>query len=337
MVKIFVDAPYDQYVHPTTRFWNASGIDFIADATGVKIHTQSLVALLLGGIAFETPADSSVVQPANEQHVFALFPDRSQAMQRPDVEVVPFTMYFSESLRGLSVGASVDYRGVPIGEVKSIGAEFDPATTAIRIPVEVDLYPERLRFLSREPVAKPTPAERKARVDGLVEAGLRAQLRTGNLLTGQLYVALDFFPNAPKAKVDWTKTPPEMPTVSGGLQELQVTVTSIMKKLDKVPFDQIGRDVHQTLQTLKGTLQTTEVFVQRLDTDVTPAARATLEDARRTLNSAEHTLAADAPLQQDVREALHEIARTAQALRVLAEYLERHPEAVIRGKKEEKP
>ena len=150
-------------------------------------------------------------------------------------------------------------------------------------------------------------------------------------------MALDFFPNAPKAKIDWTKTPPEMPTVSGSLQELQVTLASIMQKLDKVPFDQIGRDMHQTLQTLKGTLQATEVFVQRLDKEVTPAARATLEDARRTLNSAEHTLAADAPLQQDVREALREIGRAAQALRVLAEYLEQHPEAVVRGKQEDKP
>jgi paraquat-inducible protein B len=337
LVKIFVDAPYDEYVHPTTRFWNASGIDFIADATGVKIHTQSLVALLLGGIAFETPADSSVVQPADEQHVFELFPDRSQAMKRPDVEVVPFTMYFSESVHGLSVGAAVDYRGVSIGEIKSIGAKFDPATTAVRIPVEVDLYPERLRSLSRETVAEPTPAERKARLDGLVEEGLRGQLRTGSLLTGQLYVALDFFPNAPKAKIDWTKTPPEIPTVPGGLHELQTIVTNIGRKIEKMPLDQIGRDLDQALQSLRSTLHNTEALVKRLDTEVTPEARAALAEARRTLNTAGRTLDSDAPLQQDAREALREVSRAAQAMRVLADYLERHPEAVIRGKKEDKP
>ena len=334
-VKIFVDAPYDHYVNLNTRFWNASGIDVIADATGVKIHTQSVVALLLGGIAFETPADSSVVQPADEQHVFPLFPDHSQAMKRPDVEVVPFTMYFSETLRGLSVGAAVDYSGVPIGEVKSIGAEFDPATTAIRIPVEVALYPERLRSMSRETVAKPTPAERKARLDGLVEAGLRAQLRTGSLLTSQLYVALDFFPNAPKAKIDWTKTPPELPTIHGGLQELQATLGNIAVKIEKLPLDQVVMDLRQALQSLNRTLQSADVLVKRLDTEVAPAAREALEESRRTLKTTERTLNTDGPLQQDLRGALRELTRAAQSLRVLGDYLASHPEAVLLGKKRE--
>jgi paraquat-inducible protein B len=328
-LKIFVEAPYDRHVNPNTRFWDESGIDIIADASGVKINTLSLVSILLGGIAFETPATSPVALQADEDTIFTLFPDRGQAMKRPDTEVVVFTATFRGSLRGLSVGAPLDFSGVPIGEVKSIGAELDDAAKLIHFPVELALYPERLRSMNRVSLAKPTPAERKARMDGLVEAGLRAQLRTGSLLTGQLFVAFDFFPNAPKAKIDWTKTPPELPTEPSGLQELQIMLASLSRKLEKVPFDKIGADLQQMLQSASS-------LAKRLDTEVAPEARATLAEARKTLGTAERTLKSDAPLQQDAREALREVGRAAQAMRVLADYLERHPEALIRGKKGDK-
>jgi paraquat-inducible protein B len=121
------------------------------------------------------------------------------------------------------------------------------------------------------------------------------------------------------------------------LHELQTIVTNIGRKIEKMPLDQIGRDLDQALQSLRSTLHNTEVLVKRLDKEVTPEARAALAEARRTLNTAGRTLDSDAPLQQDAREALREVGRAAQAMRVLADYLERHPEAVIRGKKEDKP
>ena len=328
-LKIFVEAPYDRHVNPNTRFWDESGIDITADATGVKINTLSLMSIMLGGIAFETPANSPVALQADEDAIFTLFSDRTQAFKRPDTDVATFTAYFAGSLRGLSVGAPLDFSGVPIGEVKSIGAELDDASKTIRFPVEVALYPERLRSMNRVSLAKPTPAERKVRMDALIENGLRAQLRTGSLLTGQLYVAFDFFPDAPKAKIDWTKTPPELPTIPGGLQELQHMLASLSRKLEKVPFDKIGADLQQMLQSASS-------LAKRLDTEVAPEARATLAEARKTLGTAERTLKSDAPLQQDAREALREVGRAAQAMRVLADYLERHPEALIRGKKGDK-
>jgi len=142
-------------------------------------------------------------------------------------------------------------------------------------------------------------------------------------------VAFDFFPNAPKAKIDWTKTPPELPTEPSGLQELQIMLAGLSKKLEKVPFDKIGADLQQMLQSASS-------LVKRLDTEVAPEARAALAEARKTLGTAERSLKSDAPLQQDAREALREVGRAAQAMRVLADYLERHPEALIRGKKGDK-
>jgi len=334
-VKVFVEAPYDQYVTADTRFWQASGVDVTLDATGIKVDTQSLASILLGGIAFQAPPDGPTSASAEPDAVFTLFHDRTAAMAKPDTDAVPALLYFSESLRGLSVGAPVDFSGVTIGEVKAISADFDEAARTIRFPVEIALYPDRLRARSRHAIAKPTPAERKARFDSLIAAGARFQLKTGNLLTGQLFVALDFFPNAPKATIDWTKKPMELPTVPGGLQELQKMLADLSKKFHKLPLDEIGTNLRLTLQTLNRTLQSTDAFVKHLDAEVAPVARGALEDVRRTLTTAERTLTADAPLQHDLREALRELTRAAQALRVLADFLERHPEALIHGKKED--
>jgi paraquat-inducible protein B len=335
-VKIFVNAPHDRFVSGNTRFWNASGIDVTLDATGVKVETQSLLSILVGGIAFETPPDSPPEPPAGENTVFNVYPDRALAMRHPDKVVAPFVVYFKESMRGLSPGAPVDFRGVVIGEVKSISLEYDRGGTAYRFPVDIVIYPERLTVRDRQGVSHAPEGERGAKtLDRFVERGFRAQLRTGNLLTGQLYVALDFFPNATPATVDWTKEPPVLPTVPGTFEEIQVTLTNIAKKLEQMPLKEIGLELRLTLQSLTRTMQNADRLITRLDTETAPMAHSALEEARRTLGAAERVLAADAPMQQDMREALHELTRAAQALRMLADYLERHPEAIIRGKKED--
>jgi len=338
-VKIFVNAPYDKFVTNDTRFWHASGFDITLDAAGVKIDTQSLATILIGGIAFQSIPGAQATAAAGADTVFTLHPDREQAMKRPDTRVEPWVLVFDESVRGLEPGAPLDFRGVIIGEVTGIGVRLNPVGKDLQMYVETLVYGDRLRARLKGTVPETGPGaeDPKAFPNTLVETGFRGQLRIGNLLTGNLYVALDFFPTARPAKIDWAKEPPEMPTVRSGLQELQATVSHIASQLDKVPFDQIGADLRQVLKTLNRTLQDSDKLVTRLDAEVAPQARATLEEARRTLSTAERTLARDAPLQQDLRGALHELSRTAQSLRLLAEYLERHPEALIRGKREERP
>lgn len=331
-VKIFVDAPFDKFVAIDSRFWHASGIDISLDTTGFKIATQSLATILIGGVAFQPPPDAPAAAPAEANTVFTLFLDQEQAMKRPDATVRAWVFVFDESVRGLDVGAPVDFRGVIVGEVKEIGVRVTPGAKSIQMRVEALIYAERLRARLKE--MAPQLDDKDAFVNHLVEHGLRAQLKTGSLLTGKLYIGLDFFPTARPAKIDWAKEPPELPTVRSGLQELQATISHIASQLDKVPFDQIGADLRQVLQSLNRTLQDSDKLVRRLDTEVAPQARATLEEARRTLGAAQRTFSGDAPLQQDLREALRELSRTAQALRGLAEYLERHPESLIRGKKE---
>jgi len=342
-IRIFVHAPYDRFVTTETRFWHASGIDFTLGASGIRVDTESIASILLGGIAFGEPPQAHASEPAPVDAAFKLSASQVDAFTKEDTRVQSWVLVFNESVRGLQVGAPVDFRGIAVGVVANISVEYGPDRKGINIPVEVRIFPDRLASRSREKVAVPTPKEQKARLDRLVANGFRGQIRTGSLLTGQKFIALDFFPEAPKAEVDWTKPIPEVPTLPGGLEELQATLTRIATKLDKLPYQEIASDLRAALQSLDKTLKGVDRLVERFSADVTPELKGALEDARRTLSSAEKTLSAvektaepRGALAVEARDALREISRAAAALRDLADYLERHPEALIRGK-EQKP
>jgi paraquat-inducible protein B len=351
-ITIFVNAPYDKYVNPGTRFWNASGVDASIGAGGVEVRTQSLIALIAGGLAFDTPPFVATAEPAAANTAFTLYADQATALKQEDAISTHYVLYLNESLRGLSVGAPVTLFGLPAGEVTAVGLDLDPATLRIRGRVDLVSFPERLVASLR---AKQTAGgealirsaqQRHVLMQRLVEQrGLRAQLRSGNLLTGQLFVAFDFYPNAPKAKIDWSREVPELPVVPSTVADLEAKITGIVAKLDKLPLEAIGADLTKALTSLSQTLEDASKAVNRIDSDVTPELKSTLDGLRgtfsavdRTLNSADATLVGkDAPAQQDLRDALQEIARAARSLRVLTDFLERHPESLIRGKTEENP
>lgn len=332
-LRVFVNAPYDKFVGGNSRFWQASGLDMRLNASGITLRTQSLATILLGGIAFGAPENENG-PVAGENTAFALAEDEGAAMKPPDGPAETVLLHFNQSLRGLSPGAPIDFRGVVIGEVKSIGIQFDRNEREFRMPVVATVYPDRLRSRKPGEVEEPRAVQRQ-RLRFLIGKGLRAQMRTGNLLTGQNYIAFDFFPNAPKVTIDVDKDPVEMPTMQNSLDELQSQVQEIVTKVNKVPFEQIGTDVRTALATLNKTLVSAEQLTRTLNNDVSPEITAAMKDARKTINSAERTLAQDSPLQQDMRQTLQELTRAAGSVRVLTDYLERHPESLLRGKPED--
>ena len=351
-IKIFVNSPYDRYVNSSARFWNASGLDISLGAGGLDVRTQSLVALLAGGLAFDSTPFAGSAEPAAANTVFTLYGDQTTAMKTPEAIAAHYVLYFNESLRGLSVGAPVTLLGLPGGEVTAVGLAVDPKTFNIRGRVEIASYPERvLAHLNLKQAAGyekiiQSLKERHVLMQRLVEQrGLRAQLRSGNLITGQLFVAFDFFPGAPKMKIDWNRDPVELPVVPSTVQDLEQKLTGIVAKLDKLPYDQIGADLTKVLTTLNQTLEDVSRSLNRIDVDITPGLKTTIEDLRRAIGAADRVLnntdttlvGKEAPAQQDLRDALQEITRAARSLRVLTDYLERHPESLIRGKTEGQP
>lgn len=336
-LEIFVNEPNDRFVTTNTRFWHASGIDVSLEGSGFKLNTESLISVVVGGIAFQSPPEGEAGDPAAADTGFTLFDNKEAALKRVGQEVQTYLLYFTESLRGLAPGAPVDFRGIVIGEVKAVSVEYDRDSKTLRFPVEIEIYPERMRSRYRPGAPQLSAMERDPHVlfDRLVERGFRAQLKTANLLTGQLLIALDFFPNAPRTKIDWSKTPASLPTVPGAFEDLQETLSNIARKLEKVPFDTIGSNLDKSLVSLRATLESADKLVRQLDGSVLPEMKQTLEQARKTLGNAERTLSSDAPVQQDLRDTLSEVGRAAQSVRELTDYLSRHPEALLRGKKDE--
>ena len=334
VVGVFVNAPYDQFVTPGSRFWNASGIDLALDTNGLRVDTESIVTVLVGGIAFDTPMGVGTVR-ANKNDLFVLWKDRSDAMKRREKVIETYAMRFDQTVRGLNVGAAVDFRGVEIGEVSRIDLEYLPDKVNFRTVVEMHFFPERLGPLVRNGArkgAEDIPAEERMR--RFVDAGFRGQLRNANLITGQLYVALDFFPGTPSATMDFHTNPPEIPTIPGGLAELQDSIARILKHLEKIPFDTLSDDVHKALTQLTKSLQQAEELAKHLDKDVAPELKRTLDQARRTLADVQKVVADDSPVQADLRDTLEEVKRTAEELRSLVDFLERQPEALIRGRRQ---
>jgi paraquat-inducible protein B len=310
-VKAFVDAPYDQYVNPATRFWHASGVDLSLSANGISMQTESLVSILVGGLAFETPANGASLPPADENATFELFADRHHAMMPAALDPHTYRVAFDQEVRGLEVGAPVDFRGIQIGEVLDIVGDLDTSTFEFSVLVKVSLDPERLGVnLIRTRPTDNREVAHKEMVDALVEHGVRAQLRTGSLLTGALYVALDYFPDAVPAKIDWAQKPVRIPSVPGSIAQLESEIAGIVKKIDALPLKQIGKDLQKAI----------------VDLD------ATLVSARGTFDGASAMIAPNSVLLQQLEGTLQEVSGAARSLRVLTDFLERQPESLIKGK-----
>src|SRR5262249_46289101 len=316
---VFVRAPYDQYFTPDTRFWQASGIDMSLTASGLTVRTESLLSILIGGIAFETPATGTGLTAAEPGTEFRVFPDREDAFQLPARSPQSYRLVFNESVRGLEPGAPVEFKGIRIGEVTDMRAQFDAITYQFSVPVTVRVDPASLgvKVIGATPEEMMTEATHRRVIDALVAHGARAQLRSGSLLTGALFVAIDMFPEAPRAAVDWSQDPPQLPTVPGEVAAIEANVVSIIKKVDQMPIQGIGDDLKKALVGFDQTLA---------------SARGRFGNADKTLGSADKLIEPDSLLGGALGETLQEVNRMARSLRGLADYLERHPEALLRGK-----
>lgn len=326
-VQVFVQAPHDQYVRKNTRFWNASGLDVSVDASGMRVDTESVVSLMIGGIAFGEPEEAPDSPLAETDAQFELFADRQSAYSASYRPRSRWLLHFDASVRGLSKGAPVEFRGIQIGEVISIDLVYDSDREELRIPVVIELDQGRI-----DAVGKAQTQSQHDLVSAFVQRGMRAQLKMASLLTGQLYVDLDFHPDAAQVQLDQVGVYPELPTVPSGTEQITQDVAKITRNLAEVPFAQIGKDLQSAIERLNATLRTTEKLVDNVDQEIAPAITDTLDQARDTLDSAQQMLQVNSPVRQDMENTLRELSHAARSLRLLADYLEQHPEALLRGK-----
>jgi paraquat-inducible protein B len=344
LIHVFVKTPYDHLVRDDTQFWKASGIDVSLGADGLNVRMESLASLVAGGVAFDTPAaPAGSHTPSADGTQFQLYESYASVGESLYTQKLPFVIYFGGSVRGLSTGAPVELRGIKVGTVKDVRIEIDPETTDVRIPVVVELEPQRLtQGQHHTPKADPYKV-----VERLVQRGLRAQLRNGNLLTGQLFVDLSFHPETPIQRTAKSGPYPELPTIPSPLDELTNTATSVLAEIRRLPLQQIADELLGTVQGANRLLNAPELLatlrsldtalkgVQQTSGSMDRQFQALSSSAQQTLSSARsalEVLGPDSPVPVKLTNAMDELAAAAHSLRVLGDYLERHPEALLRGK-----
>jgi len=318
-IHIFIKDPLFRLVRENSRFWNASGIDISVGADGFKVSTASLETLLAGGIVFDTPASATNAEPAPEGTEFKLFDDLASVGEASYTEKVAYVAYFDGSVRGLNVGAPVEFKGIRIGSVTDVALEINRRTAKIRIPVTFEIEPQRVNVVDVTGAVAQGQRAPYATIARLVKSGLRAQLQSGSLLTGQLLVSLDFHPDSPPAELRTKGKYPEVPTVPSDLEEITQSVEQLLATLGALPLEGLVEDLRQTVTSVEGTSN---------------AAQAALVQAKTTLISADGLMGKESEVRYDLGRLLQELTETARSVRFLADYLEQHPEALIRGKGE---
>lgn len=341
--EIFVEEPHDARIKTSTRFWNAGGFDVTLNAEGLQIDSESLVTMLVGGIAFDTPAALANAASADAGHQFHLY-DNFRASESPVYELKRYyQVIFEESVRGLSVGAPIEMLGFQLGQVAHIEPFGDPNTGVFAVRVVLEVQPERYPDLM-----SPTDEHAEQALINGVKAGLRAKLSTGNLITGQKLISIGIFPNAPEAEMDFSGEYPAIPALPGSIAEIAEAFASIAAQLEQVPLGQIGEDLGRTasgladlvnspdlenaLRDLSATLAEFSEVAANLKENVSPALTGVMQEAERTLGSVRAMVDTNSAARTETRRLLIELTETAQAIRMIVEYLERHPEALIRGK-----
>lgn len=354
LIHAFVKAPFDALVRSNTRFWSASGIDLSAGPDGLRLRTESLQALLFGGIAFDTPDPQDAGVEDVTGLVFTLHDDLKSIQEQSYASKIRFVLFFEDSVRGLTLGAPVEFKGIKVGSVIDVRLEYDERSSAFRIPVLIEIEPERI--VERGERMKRAPKEA---FQALVKRGLRARLETGNLLTGQLYVDLDMQPKAPLRFANAGRAEPELPTIPAGFAQMKATMTSILEKLDKVDLVAIGADLQGTLKgtnalanspaleaslaELAGSLANMRSILRKLDSRAEPltanleqaliAAREALEKSKATMALVDGVIAPDSPVHDHAVKLAQELAATARSIRSLVDMLERNPQSLLFGKK----
>ncbi|OQX32294.1 MAG: hypothetical protein B0D96_10120 [Candidatus Sedimenticola endophacoides] len=357
-IDIFVNAPHDRYVKPQSRFWHVGGVGMDLTANGISVDIQSLATLLAGGIAFDSHTRVDNGEQAAPDSSFVLYGSRQESLKRPITITIPYLVYFDDTVRGLSVNAPVEFRGIRVGTVQDIRLEKDADRGDVRIPVLLGMEPERLIIDGMQNGAEESPEKVHELVKKLVSKGLRARLQTGNLLTGQLFVELDFHTELPPGQLSESKGYPVLPTTPSALSSIMRNINSLLVKLERLPIDEIGRHIEQAargadtlindpaLGAALGQLQqVTEQSNQLLTTlnrqtgpllgdmtKLTANAKILIEKSTTVMESVHNLTSHDGIVGRELLTTLEELSGAARAIRVMAEYLERHPEALLQGK-----
>ncbi|HEY7772626.1 MAG TPA: MlaD family protein [Marinagarivorans sp.] len=339
--RIFVEAPYDHLVSTRSRFWNVSGFDVSVGIDGVKAEMASISSLLLGGVAFESPAVVPGKKTVAANYTFPLYDDRQAANEGRYTLNYAYVLKFSHSVKGLNVGAPVEFRGLKVGRVADIRlASIDKPEKSLEVVIKL----EPQRFSNQ---VAPTREQTDTILNDLVASGLRAEIKAGNIMLGSKYIDLHFVQDAnPAATLLVEDGVTQIPTIDLPLDQLERQLAKVADAFSRVPVASIGDNVNESLKSLNdilsvfnknntakalhGTIANAEKATRHLEGAVTDA-QVTLKQLTQTLKSVDHTIAPDSQLHAEFLEMLASVSEASDSFDRFVEELYRYPSSLIFG------
>ncbi len=345
-ITLFIKEPYDTLVNPNTRFWNASGVNLQIGSNGVTASLESISSLISGGVSFETPFELDTKSPSTDRKVFILHSNRQKAVAKPFEKKAFFVMYFDGSLRGLNKEATVEFRGIKVGKVVDIDLSLEQDTYEVKAPILVELHPETLSKFAQ------IKAPEKL-IEEWINKGLRAQLKTASLITGQLYIDLSFQKSPDPFLISYTDNIPIFPTIPATFDRLTQSATDALENFSKIPLLEISKELREAAKRLNkflepgnknsafanldSVLRNVESLTDTLNKSM-PVLSKKIESSigklDNTLSDTQSLISKDSQMIYDIQELIRSLSGAARSFESLTNYLERNPSALLYGKGE---
>ncbi|MGJ4858306.1 MlaD family protein [Labrys sp. La1] len=352
-IRAFVRDPYDKEVRTSTNFWNASGVSLTTGPQGFRLQLDSIQALLAGGIAFDTPADVLSNERAAPKTAFTLYRDQASADEAKYTVRLRYLVYFDSSVGGLAAGSNVEWHGLKIGQVVSINLQYDVTKNTPRAPVLIEIEPQRIQIVGADGPINPETV-----LKSLVAKGLRAEIKTSNYLTGQSVVSFDIDPKAGPAELGTGAIYPVIPTSPNQFDSALRSVNDILDRISKLPLDKLvvqandtmksfqdlaaGPEIKESLRSLAGALTSARELIDKAKTDLAPAmqrlqpvldtAQQSMKRINSTLGSFDQGYGSSSSFKRDLTRLMSQVDDAVRSIRVLTDYMQQHPESLIRGK-----
>ncbi len=332
--QLFIFAPYDGLVTSNSRFWMNGGLRLEASSEGFRFETGTLESLVRGGISFDVPDGWGLGEPVKNGHSYVLFADQASSRNREYRRYLEYVLLFDDSIRGLAAGAPVEFRGIRIGTVQQVPFRMSEEQMLGRNPgqIPVLIRIEQDRF--DDDKADRGLDELRQDIEQQIRKGLRGSLKTGNLLTGALYVDLNFAPDAIHAAgYGWFGEFPTIPTVSGGLARIEQQVNRLLTKVNDLPLettlDNMNSMLKETKQSFAAMHELSVNMNKIASKPETGQLPADLQRSMQALQKTLHGFSAEGAMYRELNRSVEALDQLLRELRPVARQVNDKPNSLI--------
>ena len=329
----FIQAPYHKLITVNTKFWDISGVQMELGASGVKVSTGSLETLLTNGVTFGIPEGMPVGEQIQDRDFFDIHPTYTSASEERYKLRAEYVILVKDTIRGLQVGAPVEYRGLVVGKVLAINSLDNNQDGLLEqgydIPVIISIQPGRVQ----QPDDAIGLAFIRKQTSLWIQRGLRATLKTGNLLTGALFVDLQHYPDADAFQAQVLKGYEVIPTITGEFSEITSKVTAILDNINEIKMKAISDNANNMLSQIAQAAKSLESTANTADHLLTSVhednVSSTLSDTLKNLSNLSKDFSSESKTYKELNHTMESLQHTLNELQPLLMQLHNTPNSLI--------